>query len=321
MRQIALLLVALFVTPVFAVETSEIIGRAEHLYESARVVCSGISDEIARVSNVSKANTAVTTVGTVAAAGALAAGIAKSEQDKEINLIAKEICDDGGCTPEGVAAMSDEEFFNKVIVRMSQIYELQKKTERSKNLGNWRTGLMAGTIGTNVASAIIAGLNKNQSELIQHIDACNQILKSVTDMSAELKQAGINPYQNPIVNKLDNVSTWCGKIELSDIEKIEKRMGGVMGVSVAGGVIGVAGVATSAAANSDKYNNAFQNVQMTETERDNLYQKQQSLNTAANILAGANVVTGATETGLNISLITLTKKLINRATECERVFE
>ena len=43
------------------------------------------------------------------------------------------------------------------------------------------------------------------------------------------------------------------------------------------------------------------------------------LNVAANVMAGANVATGAVETGLNISLITLTKKLIEQASRCESV--
>lgn len=38
-------------------------------------------------------------------------------------------------------------------------------------------------------------------------------------------------------------------------------------------------------------------------------------------MAGANVATGAVETGLNISLITLTKKLIESAERCEGVLK
>jgi hypothetical protein len=45
------------------------------------------------------------------------------------------------------------------------------------------------------------------------------------------------------------------------------------------------------------------------------------LNTTANVMAGANVATGVVETGLNISLINLTKKLIKNAERCEKVFE
>jgi hypothetical protein len=200
---------------------------------------------------------------------------------------------------------------------MAEIAELQEKLERSKKLGNWRTGLMAGTIGTNVASAIISGINKNQSELIQHIQACNEAVKSVNNMSNKLKLEGVNPLENPIMKQLSNVNTWCNNINIADIEKIEKRMTGVMGTSIAGAVIGVAGTATSAAANSDKYMDEQKRLNLTEQEKN----KKNNLNTASNVMAGANVVTGAGETGLNISLITLTKKLICQAEQCEGVFK
>lgn len=294
----------------------DLVTKAEQVFDAARIVCSGISDEISKVSNVSKINTAVTGVGTVAAGGALVAGIKKSQEEEEIDKLVAEICAAGGCTVEGVESMSNEDFFNNVIQPMAEIAELQERLERSKKLGNWRTGLMAGTIGTNVASAIISGVNRNQSELIQHIQACNTAVQSAGDMSKQLKAESVNPMENPIVKKLNNMNTWCSSINIADIEKIEKRMTGVMGTSIAGAVIGVAGTATSASANSDKYMDEKNRMKLSEQEKN----KKNNLNTAANVMAGANVVTGAVETGLNISLITLTKKLIKQAEQCEEVF-
>ena len=49
----------------------DVVRNAEQIYEATRIACSGVSDEIGRVANISKANTAVTAVGTVAAGGAL----------------------------------------------------------------------------------------------------------------------------------------------------------------------------------------------------------------------------------------------------------
>ena len=101
------------------------------------------------------------------------------------------------------------------------------------------------------------------------------------------------------------------------MEKIEKRMTGVMGTSIAGGVIGIAGTATSATANSDKYMNEQNRTHLNEQDKKN----KDTLNTTANVLAGANVATGLVETGLNVSLITLTKKLIKQAALCEEAFK
>ena len=94
-------------------------------------------------------------------------------------------------------------------------------------------------------------------------------------------------------------------------------MKGVLGTSVVGGVIGVVGVGTSAAANSDKYTTAENRLKMTDEDRNTVH----ALNTTANVMAGANIATGAVETGLNISLITLTKKLMQQASRCEEVLK
>ena len=317
------LLCGLFLTTLFNTTLSyadlyeDTIRKAEEIYEAARITCSGISDEISKVSNISKANTAVTAVGTAVSAGALAAGIKKSQEEEEIEKLIDQICKSGGCTPEGVEKMSDEQFFIKVLQPMTELYQLQKKIERSKTLGNWRTGLMAGTIGTNLASAIMSGININQSDLIQHVTACNEAIVGLQDIEIELKKAGVNLIEVPVAKNITNARTWCNKINTKDVEKIENRMKGVLGTSVVGGVIGVVGVGTSAAANSDKYMAVENKVRLTENQK----KTEHALNTTANVMAGANIATGAIETGLNISLITLTKKLMQQAERCEEVLK
>lgn len=301
----------------FAHGADEPVMTAEDIFNATKTVCSGISDEIAQVAKISKINTAVTAAGTAVAGGALAVGIKKSAEEERIDEIISQMCSAGGCTPEGVAAMSDEEFWNKVVQPMGQIVELQKHIENSKKLGNWRTGLMAGTIGTNVASAIISGLNKDQSELVQHITACNNAVKTAQDTYKQIKNNTEVTQDIKIISKLDNVNTWCGNINTEDIEKIEKRMTGVMGTSIAGGVIGVVGTATSAAANADKYTEQTKRVRLNQKETET----KNALNTTANVMAGANTATGLVETGLNISLIALTKRLIAQAERCEEIFK
>lgn len=316
MRKLLCIVLSLTSISAFADDLSTAINSAEQICEATRIVCSGIADEISKVANISKANTAVTAVGTVAAGGALIAGIKKSQEEQEIEKLIDKICASGGCTAAGVNAMTSNQFLTNVLQPMAQIAELEKKIEKSKKLGNWRTGLMAGTIGTNLASAIMSGININQSDLIQHISACNDMIKSVSVVEQELKRAGANPAEYPVVKKLDNIKTWCSEINTADVDKIEKRMKGVLGTSVAGTAIGIVGVGTSAAANSNKYMDVQNKMNLSATEKD----KEHALNTTANIMAGANVATGAVETGLNISLIKLTKKMIESAQRCEEIF-
>lgn len=294
-------------------DDADLIRKAEEIYEATRITCSGISDEISKVSNISKANTAVTAVGTVASTGALVAGIKKSEEEKEIEALIDKICAAGGCTAEGVEKMSDADFFNNVLMPMADIAELQKKINKSKTLGNWRTGLMAGTIGTNLASAIMSGLNIKQSDLVQHITACNTMVESLQDLDMEMRKAGIDPRENQIMNKISSAKTWCNKLSTKDVEKIENRMKGVLGTSVVGGAIGVVGTATSAVANSDKYMKLENKMNLTDDQK----KTEHALNTTANVMAGANIATGIVETGLNISLISLTKKMMQQAERCE----
>ncbi len=315
MKRILSILFVFFLTPVFAENT---LGKAEQIYEAARITCSGISDEIAKVANISKANTAVTAVGTVAAGGALVAGIKKNQHEEEIDRLIKKICDAGGCDSGSVEAMDLNTFFNEVVVPFGQIAELmqlQEEVDKAKTAGNWRTGLMAGTIGTNLASAIMSGINVNQSDLVQHITACNEMVNAVKDVSMELQRSGINPNDALVVKKLNGIKTWCNQIDVKDIEKIEKRMKGVMGTSIAGTAIGIVGTGTSAAANSDNYMSLESKISMSEEDK----KKERALNVASNVMAGANIATGAVETGLNISLITLTKKLMEAAQRCEDV--
>lgn len=326
-KYFALLLCVITPLSGFAADSSEndegaVLENLYETYESVRQFCGGISDRISSVSGVAKVNTAVTAVGTAASGGALVTGLMKSKVDKEIEELQKKICKRGGCDPDKVAAMSDEEFLDivaKPFVRQLQLErefrntqqtknEIAAATAKSKKLGNWRTGLMAGTTATNIASAIIAGLNRNQSDLIQQVTACNAAVDKLRIARSAAINNGLNPIENPVLNEFNTTIQSCGSLKVADIEKIEKRMTVVMGTSIGGAVIGAVGTGTSAAANTDKIRN---------DDSDAGKEKEKALNTTANVSAGLATATGAVGTGFNISLITLTKKLMKSAEQCE----
>lgn len=300
----------MFSLPSFGAESdTELIQRAESYYTAVKTVCSGLSDSISNVSGVAKANTAVNAVGTAASGGALAVGIAKANVDKEIDKLRDELCAMGACKAESIENLSDDQVLKVAdkLVKISDLKnQIQDETKRSKTLGNWRTGLMAGNVATNVASAIIAGVNRDKSDLVQQIQACNEAVKNSAIIKQELQRAGINPLKNPIMQKMDSVNTWCGKLNAADVEQIENKMTAVMGTSIAGAVVGGAGVAVSASANSDKI-------------RDG--DKEKALNTTANVLSGANVATGLVGVGLNVSMISTAKNMIKQSELCEEVLK
>ncbi|MFQ6744478.1 MAG: hypothetical protein ACLRFN_00655, partial [Alphaproteobacteria bacterium] len=224
------------------------------------------------------------------------------------------------------------DFYNKIIEGLAEIStesgldktdskSIESMLGQSQKLGNWRTGLTAGTIGTNLATAILSGRNMNQSDLIQQITACNDMIKTVSEVQHTLKTAGINPIENPIMRKLDNAKTWCDQMNVADVEKIENRMKASLGTSIAGGVIGVAGTATSAAANSDKYSDINTRASLHASNNTAESQKAKNLNTAANIMSGASIATGVAGTAVNISLISLAKKMIKSAQRCEEILQ
>lgn len=325
----ALLCTNAFATDVVTDSNTELLNQAEEVYNATRIVCSGISEQIAKVANISTANTAITGAGTIAATGALVAGVKKSNIDAEIESRLDEFCKKNDCTQN--SETNAQKFYTTIINGLAEIStesgldktdskSIESMLEQSQKLGNWRTGLMAGTIGTNLATAILSGRNMNQSDLIQQITACNDMIKTVSEVQHTLKTAGINPIENPVMRKLDNAKTWCAQMNVADVEKIENRMKASLGTSIAGGVIGVAGTATSAAANSDKYSDINTRASLHANNTAEL-QKAKNLNTAANIMSGASIATGVAGTAVNISLISLAKKMIKSAQRCEEVLQ
>lgn len=307
--------------------TDDALDEMYDVYDAVRTFCGGLSAELSELSGISIANTVVTGVGTAAAGGALATGIAKANTDKKVSdmsqQIAEKICQNGGCNADSIESMTDQEFADRILpllvlgaqnVNPDAVSALTMKLEqdraiaKSKRLGNWRTGLLAGNTATNIASAVMAGLNRDQSELIMRVTACNQAVQKLKDANQAAIAAGVNPIDSPYMQGFSETIYKCGTLNVADVEKIEKQMTVVMGTGIAGGVVGAVGIGTSAAANTDKIRN---------DNTDAGKKKEKTLNTVANVASGTNVVIGAVGTGFNISLINLTKKMMRAAQQCE----
>ncbi len=295
---------------------ADIIADAQSQLQATRIICDGISDDLSRVSGVAKTDSAITAIGTVAGGGAVYAGFKKLKWDQEIETLMDKMCAGGGCSANAIKSMSDDDFVENVLTPMADMSkladEIANAEKKSKKLGNWRTGLMAGNAATNIASSIIAGLNKNQSDLVQHIIACNNSLSDLNSAYYNLLDAGINPYENPIMTKIVKIRDNCGEISSKDIAEIEQSMSRTMEIGIAGGAIGVAGTAVSATANSDKTRN---------NNSEKGQQKEEKLNFTANILGVVSTGSSVLGTVSNISTVSTIKKLIKRAQYCEEALQ
>lgn len=184
--------------------------------------------------------------------------------------------------------------------------ELDKLNNKSKNLGNWRTGLLAGNTATNVAGAIISGNNQVKGDLQTQIDACKETVNNLRD---SIMQARINGED---VTEANNIVNACDEYNYVDISPINNRGKGAMISSIVGATTGAVGTVTSAVANTDK------------TRNDNTNsgkQKEKDLNTASNVLAGASTVASATATVLNATQISAIKKVAKVAEKCTGVLK
>ena len=276
---------------------ADVLQDAQDALDVARVACSGVSDDISRVSGLAVAGVATNAAGAIVGGTAVGVGAAKAANDKErlsqkVNI---------SCDFQTVYGLGPDAHLG-LITAMSDIY-----TEQSKKLGNWRTGLMVGAGMTHIASAVLAGINMNQSELVQHVTACNAALDHLVAVRKQLADAGINPFSNPIRGRVENVVNLCEKINVADVQKIERKEKVVVGSSAAGAAVAIAGVVTSASANSDKMRSA--------ADVDGM-QKFNKLNAASNALAGVSAAGSLVSTVAGAGVVKLARQMMRDATRC-----
>ncbi len=271
--------------------------------------CMGIDDELSELKKLAGINTAVTAVGTAVGASATIVGLVKAKTDKEIRDLRKRVLElqagnSGSWTNniEDATAWIKENY--DTFASSEDKTKEQQLTEKSKKLGDWRTGLMAGATATNIAGAVIAGVSVKKGDIQSHIDACTA---SMNDLRNAISQAKV---KGEDVSEAQRIANACSGYKGQDVSKIQKRAKGALVASVVGSATGVIGTATSAAANSDS-------VRKAGLETDAGAQKEKNLNTASNVLAGATTAASATATVFNALEISAIKKVAQTAAECE----
>ncbi len=277
--------------------------------------CVGIDDEISHLKTMAGINTAVTAVGTAAGAGAIATGFVKANKDQLIEKLEmerlKKIEESGvnsgtqNPSVESVLAAADSYFKENASVEEIET-EIDKLTKQSKNLGNWRTGLLAANTATNIAGAAIAGTNKVDAELDEQIKNC---VATVDKLRASIIQAQLEGLD---VSEANAIADACDDYATVDTSKINKRATGAMASSIVGAATGLAGTVVSGVANTDK------------TRDDNTdfgKQREKNLNTAANALSIGATAASVTATVFNATQIAAIKKVAAVSEKCTGVLK
>ena len=311
MKRFIPFLFTLFVMPAIA-DTQMLTDALRATYTA----CIGIDEELTDLKKMAGLNTAITAVGTATGAGATVVGVVKTAKDKKaetLEAILKEIEEKSknhqGMTDTEISVFMSEfnSAYQTILTSEDEIEsELDKTIKQSKSLGNWRTGLMAGSTATNVAGAIIASTNKVDEDLETQIKAC---VKSVNNLRSAIMQARMDGTD---ISEAQSIATTCGEFEYADLSKINKRAQSATISAGIGAATGLAGTITSASANSDA------------TRDDNTEsgkKREKNLNTASNILAGTTTVAGATATAFNATQIKAIKQVAQIAANCTEVLK
>lgn len=277
--------------------------------------CVGIDDALYDLKKMAGINTAITAVGTATGVGAVAVGIKKERIDKEIDeLITKLRTAEQQRNNNAEQDLSNEDkeeivkFVSSAMGDASSSSELSQLQDKSKKLGNWRTGLLATGAATNVAGTIIAAKNKVDGDLDAQINSCKE---SVSNLRTAIMQARINGED---VVEAQSIESACSEFEYVDLSKINTRGKGAMVSSGVGAVAGLAGTITSAAANSNT-------LRSQKTDDGLRTDKEKNLNTASNLLAGASAAASATATVFNATQIKAIKQVAEVASKCTGVLK
>ena len=280
--------------------------------ENVRTTCGNISEELTDMKKMAGITTAVTGVGTVAGGVALGTGLAKTNVDKEIADLEQQLAKlDVGRNLETITISAtnlqnelDQYQASLQTLSKSELQEQKSEAEqKSKNLGNIRTGTLATSTVANIAGAVMSGTNRVKGDLKQQIDEC---LASVKTLSNIRMQARIDGSANDTeLARAENIIRACNAWTTVDVSSINNRSTGATVSAGIGAGLGLAGTITSASANSKDIRNG------DDTQRE------KNLNTAANVLAGGTTAAGLSATIFNATQISAIKRAATVADECE----
>ncbi len=278
--------------------------------ENARINCDRISQSFKSMKTMAQVNTAVTAVGTAAGVGATAVGIAKAGVDKQIEKLINDVKQrEARSNNSGMTIDQGQDFIEGTMALVrgmskSTTQEQNQLEQKSKSLGNWRTGLMAGNTATSIAGTIIAANNRTDQDLRTQLTRC---VASIKDLQDSKMQAQINSADVATLQKMEGIISACRNYELLNVDKIDSLAKSAATTSGIGIAVGASGTIVSATANSDK---------IRSDDTDAGMAKEKNLNTASNILAAGATITSGVATIFNAQQISTLNQAYQIATQC-----
>lgn len=296
--------------------------------QRVRTTCRGISNDLGRVKTSAGVGTATGAVGTVMGGVALGAGIAKSKTDKEISKWKQVLLDaaiaelqsgeqyetiaEGDLEVAWTAALGGSTKNDLIVVASGEVDKtvqgnISALEDKSKHLGNVRTGTLAVSTATNLAGALVSATDKSRGDLRERVSAC---IASVKELQVAYKDARTNGDMDiDTALRVDRIIDRCGQWKDVDIKKIGDVGTGATVASGIGAGTGLIGTITSGSANKKTADDG-------EGGEENA-KKVKSLNTASNVLAGTTAVASGVSTVLQASRIGAINKAMSVAEECE----
>ncbi len=278
----------------------------ETALSNVRASCGGISEELNQMKTMAGIGTGVSAVGVLAGGAAVATGLMKMGTDAELKEAIRNLK-----VPENYTEQLDSADLVKALAKVdsasangSSSLENSDLEQKSKTLGNIRTGTLAATTAANIAGAAVGGVNmkKAKGSLTEQVSEC---LASVKELSAAYGQARISrSASEEDLGRIETIVRVCNEWSTVDLSKIDKRATGSFASSVVGAATGTAGTITSALAN-------------TQGVRDGDATKEKNLNLTANVLAGGATVASTAATIFNATQISAIKRASTVADACE----
>ena len=293
-----------------------IADELEDAINLAQEACSGISASMDDMKVMAGINTGVTGVGTVSGGVAFGAGIAKSNLDSHIDSIEQQMKKlstvNEGVSTEALVIENKKDLYKDIDELVDSYADSGLQTvsttdkknmiNKSKMLGNLRTGTLAVSGASNIAGAAIAATNKVSGGFREKVNSCILSIKNLVTVHGRARIEKTSSETN--IEQARQIISACREWETADLKSVNDRATGVVVASSIGAGTGVLGTIISAVANTDKTRSGDKT-----TEKN--------LNTTANVMAGTTTVASATATIFNATQIAAIKKVVNIADKCE----